>query len=62
MTPRGDRVRVRVGPLVAEVPAAAALAAGAEPGRVVTATWPVESTRLVPLAPAANGTPPIEEE
>ena len=61
VTPRGDRVRVRVGPLVAEVAADAALAAGAEPGRVVTATWPVESTRLVPLAPATNGTPPPEE-
>ncbi|HMO00341.1 MAG TPA: ABC transporter ATP-binding protein [Miltoncostaeaceae bacterium] len=61
VTPRGDRVRVRVGPLVAEIPAAAAEAAGVAPGRVVTATWAPESTRLVPLAPAANGTPPPEE-
>jgi hypothetical protein len=61
VTPRGDRVRVRVGPLVAEVTAEAAAAAGAAPGRVATATWPVASTRLVPLAPVPNGTPPPEE-
>jgi ABC-type sulfate/molybdate transport systems ATPase subunit len=61
VTPRGDRVRVRVGPLVAEVAADAAAAAGVAPGRVVTATWPTASTRLVPLAPATNGTPPPEE-
>jgi ABC-type sulfate/molybdate transport systems ATPase subunit len=48
VTPRGDRVRVRVGPLVAEVPAGAAQAAGVAPGVVVTATWAVEATRLVP--------------
>jgi len=61
VTPRGDRVRVRVGPLVAEIPADAAQAADVAPGRVVTATWAPEATRLVPLAPAANGTPPPEE-
>lgn len=61
VTPRGDRVRVRVGPLVAEITAAAAAAAGVAPGNVVTATWAPEATRLVPLAPAANGTPPPEE-
>jgi molybdate transport system ATP-binding protein len=46
--PHGDRVRVRVGPLVAEVSPAAADAAGVAPGRIVTATWTPEATRLVP--------------
>jgi ABC-type sulfate/molybdate transport systems ATPase subunit len=58
VTPRGDRVRVRVGPLVAEIPAEAARATGLSPGSVVTATWAPEATRLVPLAPAATGASP----
>jgi molybdate transport system ATP-binding protein len=54
VTPRGDRVRVRVGPLVADVAAADAAGLGLAPGRVVRATFAPEATRLVPLA----GDPP----
>lgn len=50
ISPRGDRVRVRVGPLVAEVAAADAAGLGLAPGRVVRATFAPEATRLVPLA------------
>jgi ABC-type sulfate/molybdate transport systems ATPase subunit len=47
VAPDGDRVRVRVGPLVAVVDAAAASAMGLVPGGVVTAAWAPERTRLV---------------
>jgi ABC-type sulfate/molybdate transport systems ATPase subunit len=47
VTAAGDRMRVRVGPLVAEV-AAAGLPAGTVPGAVVTALWRPEDTRVVP--------------
>ncbi len=54
VTPRGDRVRVRVGPLVAEVGAAEVARLGLAPGRVVRASFTPEATRLVPL----GGGPP----
>ncbi len=47
--PRGDGVRVRLGPLVADVPGARAAELGLAPGRVVSATFAPEATRLVPL-------------
>jgi ABC-type sulfate/molybdate transport systems ATPase subunit len=52
VAPDGDRVRVRVGPLVAVVEAEAAAAMGLVPGRVATAAWAPERTRLVPVSPA----------
>jgi molybdate transport system ATP-binding protein len=56
--PAGDRARVRLGPLVAEVPAALVAELGLSPGRVVTATFAPEATRLVPLAGTPPGDPP----
>ena len=56
VAPAGDRLRVRVGPLVAEVPAGAARGLRLEPGLLVTATFATAATRLVPLNGA--GPPP----
>ncbi|WP_217913292.1 ABC transporter ATP-binding protein [Miltoncostaea marina] len=55
VTPRGDRARVRVGPLVAEVPADAAAALGVAPGRVLTARFVPADTRIVPLGGPGAG-------
>lgn len=49
LTPAGDRVRARVGPLVAEIPADRAAALGLAEGRIAVATWRPEATRLVAL-------------
>jgi ABC-type sulfate/molybdate transport systems ATPase subunit len=49
VTPAGGRLRVRVGPLVAEVPAGGAGAPDLVAGRVVDATFAPADTRLVPL-------------
>ncbi|MGD9697211.1 MAG: ABC transporter ATP-binding protein [Thermoleophilia bacterium] len=49
VVPVGSRVRVRVGPLVAEVTAVSAERLGLERGRVVSATFKATATRLVPL-------------
>lgn len=49
ITPVGNRVRVRVGPLTAEVTAASAEQLGLHPGEQVVATFKATATRLVPL-------------
>ena len=49
-TPAGDRVRLRVGPLVAELDAEDARARGLVAGAVATARFAPEVTRLVPLS------------
>jgi molybdate transport system ATP-binding protein len=48
VAPMGNRVRVRVGPLVAEVTAASAERLGLAPGTVVTASFKATATRLFP--------------
>ena len=53
VAPAGNRLRVRIGPLVAEVPAAAAGGLDLATGRVACASFAPAATRLVPL----NGTP-----
>jgi molybdate transport system ATP-binding protein len=50
LVPDGDRVRVRVGPLTAEVTAAAARDLRLAPGEVVVASFKATGARLVPLA------------
>ena len=50
VTPTGNRVRIRVGPLTAEVTAASAERLGLRPGEVVVASFKATATRLVPLA------------
>ena len=45
----GNRVRVRVGPLTAEVTAASATRLGLAEGGVAYATFKATGTRLVPL-------------
>lgn len=52
VAPAGNRLRVRIGPLVAEVPADAAGGLDLTTGRVASATFAPAATRLVPL----NGT------
>jgi molybdate transport system ATP-binding protein len=49
LTPLGNRVRVRVGPLTAEVTAASAEQLGLRPGEEIVATFKAAGTRLVPL-------------
>ena len=49
LVPVGGRVRVRVGPIVAEVTTASAERLGLERGRVVIASFKATATRLVPL-------------
>jgi molybdopterin-binding protein len=46
----GNRVRVRVGPITAEVTAASAERLGLAEGEPVVATFKATATRLVPLA------------
>lgn len=48
IVPAGDRVRVRLGPLVGEMPAAEAAALGLADGAVATAWFSPADTRLVP--------------
>jgi molybdate transport system ATP-binding protein len=50
LVPLGNRVRVRVGPLVAEVTAESAEQLRLERGEVVVASFKATATRLVPLA------------
>ena len=50
LAPAGNRVRVRAGPLVAEVTAASAARLGLAPGEVVVVSFKATATRLVPLA------------
>jgi molybdate transport system ATP-binding protein len=50
LTPLGNRVRVRVGPVTAEVTAASAEQLGLRSGQEVVATFKAAGTRLVPLA------------
>ncbi len=50
MTPAGNRMRIRVGPLVAEVTAASSDRLGLAVGDVVVASFKATATRLVPLA------------
>jgi molybdate transport system ATP-binding protein len=49
LVPDGDRVRVRVGPLTAEITAAAARELELAPGMTVVASFKATGTRLVPL-------------
>jgi molybdate transport system ATP-binding protein len=51
LTPVGNRVRVRIGPLTAEVTAASAEQLKLRPGEEVVAAFKAAGTRLVPLAP-----------
>ena len=48
ITPLGNRVRVRVGPLVAEVTAASAEKLGLREGEVVVASFKATAARLLP--------------
>jgi molybdate transport system ATP-binding protein len=49
LVPVGNRVRVRVGPLTAEITAASAERLGLQPGDTVVASFKATGTRLVPL-------------
>jgi molybdate transport system ATP-binding protein len=49
MVPVANRVRVRIGPLTAEVTAASAERLGLRPGELVVASFKATGTRLVPL-------------
>jgi molybdate transport system ATP-binding protein len=57
LVPVGGRVRVRVGPVVAEVTIGSAERLGLERGTVVIASFKATATRLVPLG-GAYGRPP----
>jgi molybdate transport system ATP-binding protein len=50
IVPAGNRMRVRVGPLTAEITAASASDLGLEPGDVVVAMFKATASRLTPLA------------
>jgi molybdate transport system ATP-binding protein len=50
ITPMGNRVRVRVGPLASEVTQASAERLALRPGEVVVASFKATAARLVPLA------------
>lgn len=50
LVPVGNRVRVRVGPVTAEVTAASAERLGLRPGETVVASFKATGTRLVPLS------------
>jgi molybdate transport system ATP-binding protein len=50
IVPVANRVRVRVGPLTAEITAASADRLGLRPGDIVVASFKASGTRLVPLA------------
>ena len=56
LVPLGNRARVRVGPLVAEVTTASAERLGLAEGDVVVATYKATATRLLPL----SGSAPVE--
>jgi molybdopterin-binding protein len=49
LVPVANRVRVRVGPLTAEITAASAERLGLRPGETVVASFKATGTRLVPL-------------
>jgi molybdopterin-binding protein len=49
VAPVGNRLRVRVGPLVAEVTAASAERLALRPGESVVASFKATGTRLLPL-------------
>ncbi|MDX6505772.1 MAG: hypothetical protein QOG06_416, partial [Gaiellaceae bacterium] len=55
LVPVGNRVRVRVGPLTAEVTAASVERLELREGVPVVASFKATGTRLVPLAPSAPG-------
>ncbi len=50
LVPLGNRVRVRIGPLVAEVTTESAEQLALERGETVVASFKATATRLVPLA------------
>ncbi len=58
VTPAGDRLRVRIGPLVAEIAADAAGGLDLTPGRVAGATFAIAATRLVSLDQSGTGDNP----
>jgi molybdate transport system ATP-binding protein len=57
VAPAGSRLRVRIGPLVAEMPAEAAGGLDLTAGRVVSASFPAAATRLVPLGGSPSPAP-----
>jgi len=58
VAPAGSSLRVRIGPLVAEVPADGLGGMDLTAGRVASATFAPEATRLVPLNGAGPAVPP----
>ena len=58
VVPVGNRLRVRVGPLVAEVTAASAERLGLRPGERVVASFKATGTRLLPLGSSYEPRPP----
>jgi molybdate transport system ATP-binding protein len=56
IVPLGDRLRVRVGPIVAEITGASATRLGLREGEVVVATFKATAVRLLPLS-RATGAP-----
>jgi molybdate transport system ATP-binding protein len=61
LVPQGNRVRARIGPLIAELTTASAERLGLSPGSNAVASFKATATRLVPLAenrpPAATNRP-----
>ena len=57
IAPAGDRLRIRIGPLVAEVPAEAVRGLELAAGRVATATFAPAATRLVAIDGASEVPP-----
>jgi molybdopterin-binding protein len=54
IVPLGDRTRVRVGPLVAEITAASTQRLGLAEGDVVVASFKATAARLLPAGPRAD--------
>jgi ABC-type sulfate/molybdate transport systems ATPase subunit len=61
VAPAGSRLRVRIGPLFAEVEAEGAGALDLTAGRVATASFAPADTRLVPLDPGASAGSPATD-
>jgi len=59
VVPVGNRLRVRVGPLVAEVTAASAERLGLQPGEQIVASFKATGTRLLPLGPYSPKAPTV---
>ena len=57
VVPLGNRVRVRIGPFVAEITATSADRLGLERGSAVVASFKASATKLVPIALDGPGRP-----